>query len=85
MTTKPRSLKETKMSNKMKYFENRSRTIETDEDAKWWLSELMVDLMEAVDMNFIRSLSDEEKDVLMNTLEKTPFILDLKDMVEESL
>ena len=73
------------MSNKMKYFENRSRTIETDEDAKWWLSELMVDLMEAVDMNFIRSLSDEEKDVLMNTLEKTPFILDLKDMVEESL
>jgi hypothetical protein len=85
LTTKPRSLKEPKMSNKMKYFENRSRTIETDEDAKWWLSELMVDLMEAVDMNFIRSLSDEEKDVLMNTLEKTPFILDLKDMVEESL
>jgi hypothetical protein len=66
---------------------NKSKTIEinTEEDAKFYLSELMVELMETVDDNFICKLSDDAKEVLLDAMEKEPFVLEIADMIEKSL
>ena len=66
----------------MKKLNKTHTTFETEEDAKRWLGDLMTDLMETCD-DYLDKLDDTELEVISSVIEKMPFILDLKDILEE--
>ena len=57
-------------------------TFETVDDAKAWLSELMVEIMETCD-GYLETLDDKEIEMITTVISKDPFVFDLKDVIEE--